>query len=168
MSVGILIMMNLDNIDQSLLKKAESGDATAQFELSMLLPLEHRQHISLLTSAAQQGHEQALLCMARYEQRQKNFEGAMNWLNQAKDLNIPRAYFLLAEIFKLGEDVPLDLEQSIEYYKQAADLGETDASFELFKIYKDGIGVRKNKEIAEKYLNLAKQNLHIEAAAIEF
>ena len=73
----------------------------------------------------------------------------------------------MAEIFKVGEGVSLDLQQSLEYYKSAADLGDIDAAFELFKIYNEGIGVKKDREIAEKYLNLAKQNQHIEAASIE-
>jgi TPR repeat protein len=53
-------------------------------------------------------------------------------------------------------------------FKQAADHGDIDSYFELFKIYKDGIGVRKNKKTASKYLDLAKENQHIEAASIEF
>lgn len=161
------MMMNLERIDQALLKQAESGDPVAQFEVSMQLPPEHEQHISLLKSAAQNGHEQAILCMVMHERQQQNIDGALFWLNQAKDLNNAKAYFLLAEIFKAGEGVSLDLQQSLEYYKSAADLGDIDAAFELFKIYNEGIGVKKDREIAEKYLNLAKQNQHIEAASIE-
>lgn len=160
--------MSLERIDSALWEKAEMGDVIAQFELSMQLPLEHEQHLILLRSAALGGHEQAILCMATYEQRQQNFEGVLHWLGLAKDLDCAKAYFRLAELYKCGQGVPSNLEQSVEYYKKAAELGDIEASFELFKSYKDGLGVKKCKETAEKYLNMAKHHQHLEAASIEF
>ena len=38
--------------------------------------------------------------------------------------------------------------------------------FDLYLAYKEGRGVRKNKKSASKYLKLAKENHHLEAASI--
>lgn len=159
------------NVEQGvswLERAAMQNHPDAQFELSMLLPLEHEQHKPLLNAAAEKGHAQAMLCMSIYEQRQNHAEGTLHWLNKAKDLNVPRAYFLLGQLYQQGQLVTEDLKQSAELFKQAAERGDVDAYFELFKIYRDGIGVRKSKKNALQYLNLAKENQHLEAASIEF
>ena len=159
---------NLDQGISWLERAAMQNHPDAQFELSMLLPLEHEHHLPLLNSAAEKGHVQAMLCMSIFEQRQNNADGALFWLNKAKELKVPRAFFLLAQMYQEGKCVEVDLTQSADLFKQAADHGDIDSYFELFKIYKDGIGVRKNKKTAGKYLDLAKENQHIEAASIEF
>ena len=153
---------------QWLERAAQNHHRDAQFELSMLLPIEHEQHIPLLMEAAKNGHIQAMLCMAIYEQRLNNTEDTLKWLHQAKDAHSARAHFLLAQIYRDGTGVEADAKESVEFLKQAADLGDIDAYFELFKAYKDGLGVRKNKKTAGKYLDLAKQSQHIEAASIEY
>ena len=105
--------------------------------------------------------------MSIFEQRQENAEGALHWLNKAKELNVPRAFFLLAQLYREGKLVEEDLKRSTGLFIEAADYGDVDAYFELFKIYRDGVGVRKSKKAAAKYLDLAKKNQHIEAASIE-
>ncbi|OTG80677.1 tetratricopeptide repeat protein [Acinetobacter sp. ANC 4648] len=147
---------------------AQNHHCDAQFELAMLLPLQHEQHLPLLGTAAQNGHIQAMLCMAIHAQRQQKIEQALAWLHKAKAGNSPRACYLLAQIYRDGVGITADLPQSVEFLQQAADLGDIEAYFELFKAYKEGLGVRKNKSLAIKYLNLAKENQHIEAASIEF
>ena len=69
---------------------------------------------------------------------------------------------------QVSEKLKEDLKQSATLFVEAADQGDVDAYFELFKIYRDGLGVRKNKKTATKYLDLAKENQHIEAASIEY
>lgn len=166
--LGVGVEKNVDLGVVWLERAAMQNNTDAQFELAMLLPLEHQNHLPLLSSAAGKGHVQAMLCMSIYEQRQKNAEGTLHWLNHAKALNVPRAYFLLAQLYQNGSLVEADLKQSADLFKQAAELGDVDAYFELFKIYRDGVGVRKNKKTASKYLDLAKESQHIEAASIEF
>lgn len=159
------------NIDQGIVwleRAAMQNHPDAQFELAMLLPLENEHHLPLLKAAADKAHAQAMLCMSIYEQRQNNVEGALHWLNQAKELNVPRAFFLLAQLYGEGKHVEADPKRSAALFLEAAELGDIDAYFELFKIYRDGIGVRKNKKTASKYLALAKLHQHIEAASIEF
>jgi uncharacterized protein len=165
---GLGTEKNLDQGVSWLERAAMQNHPDAQFELSMLLPLEHEHHLPLLNAAADKGHTQAMLCMSIYEQRQNNGDGALLWLNKAKELKVPRAFFLLGQMYREGKCVDVDLSQSADLFKQAADHGDIDSYFELFKIYKDGIGVRKNKKTASKYLDLAKENQHIEAASIEF
>ncbi|MBO3655910.1 SEL1-like repeat protein [Acinetobacter bereziniae] len=165
---GLGTEKNLDQGVSWLERAAMQNHPDAQFELSMLLPLEHEHHLPLLNAAAEKGHTQAMLCMSIFEQRQDNAQGALDWLNKAKELQVPRAFFLLGQMYREGKCVDVDLSLSADLFKQAADHGDIDSYFELFKIYKDGIGVRKNKKTASKYLDLAKENQHIEAASIEF
>lgn len=165
---GIGIEKNIDQGISWLERAAMQNHPDAQFELAMLLPLEHEHHLPLLNAAADKAHVQAMLCMSIYEQRQNNAEGALHWLNKAKELKVPRAFFLLAQLYREGKLVKEDLKQSANLFVDAADQGDIDAYFELFKIYRDGVGVRKNKKTATKYLDLAKKNQHIEAASIEF
>ena len=158
------------NVDQGVVwleRAAMQNHPDAQFELAMLLPLEHEHHVPLLKAAADRSHVQAMLCMSIFEQRQENAEGALHWLNKAKELNVPRAFFLLAQLYREGKLVEEDLKRSTGLFIEAADYGDVDAYFELFKIYRDGVGVRKSKKAAAKYLDLAKKNQHIEAASIE-
>ncbi len=54
----------------------------------------------------------------------------------------------------------------IHYYKAAADLGDADSQFETGQRYYEGTGVNVNRDEAKKYLELAKDEYHMEA--IEF
>ena len=66
-----------------------------------------------------------------------------------------------------GQGVEADPKQRVALLIKAAERGDVDAYFELYQAYSQGLGIRKNKKNAVKYLDLAKQNQHIEACAIE-
>lgn len=146
---------------------AQKHNPDAEFELSMTFPIEHESHHHLLSSSAEKGHAQAMLCMYVLEQKRNQMQQALEWLHKAKDQAVPRAYYLLAQHHKNGLAGEVDWQMVIDYLKEAADLGDVDAYFELYQAYSNGTGVRKNKKTALKYLNLAKENQHLEAAAIE-
>lgn len=145
---------------------AQQGNADAQFELAMLLNLDDPRHLPLLTAAAKNAHVQAMLCMAIHEQRQQQFVQAIQWLDLAQQANSARASYLLAQMYRAGQGVEPDLKYTVELLVKAADGGDVDAYFELYQAYSQGLGIRKNKKNAEKYLTLAQQNQHIQACAI--
>lgn len=140
----------------------------ALFELAMMLPAEHEHHLPHLNAAAEYGHVQAMLCMAKHEQRLGNMDGALYWLEQACQQNIGRAHYLLAQLYREGCGVEENPEQIVRLLIQAAEQGDVDAYFELFHAYHDGYGVKKDPKTALKYLNLARDHQHLEAASIEY
>jgi uncharacterized protein len=44
-----------------------------------------------------------------------------------------------------------NLEEARKWYRKAAKLGNADAQFMLYQIYREGIGVEKNPKKAEKW-----------------
>lgn len=166
LKAGIGTEKNVEHGLQWLERAAQNNHADAQFELAMLLAVEHPKHLPLLHAAANNRHVQAMLCMAVHEQQQQQFGQALQWLDLAKDADSARAYYLLAQMYGEGQGVDLDLKQRVEYLIQAAERGDVDAYFALYQTYSQGVGVRKNKKNAAKYLALAQQNQHIEACAI--
>lgn len=162
--------LGIEKDDQAALlwleRAALSGHSQAQFEVAMLIPTDHPQHVPLLKAAADSQYPQAILCMGLYEQQVARPDEAVTWFKRGQEIEIPRASYLLAKMYQAGQGKGASAEQAFELLKQAADLGEVDAYFELYLAYKDGNGVRKNKKSANKYLNLAKENNHLEAAAL--
>lgn len=147
-------------------RAALGGHSQAQFEVAMLIPVDHPQHLPLLKAAADGQYPQAVLCMGLYEQQSARPDEAVAWFKWGQEIEIPRASYLLAKMYQGGQGTGATATQAFELFKQAAELGESDAYFDLYLAYKDGQGVRKNKKSATKYLNLAKANNHLEAAAI--
>lgn len=145
---------------------AQGGHHEAQFEVAMMIPVDHPQHLPLLQAAAEGQHPQAILCMGVYEQQAKRPAEAISWFKRGQDIELPRASYLLAKMYQQGQGIEPSAEHAVELLKKAADLGEKDAYFDLYLAYKEGRGVRKNKKSASKYLKLAKENHHLEAASI--
>ncbi|MDQ9020612.1 sel1 repeat family protein [Acinetobacter sichuanensis] len=164
---GIGTEKNFEHGVQWLERAAQNNNADAQFELAMLIAVEHPQHLALLQAAANNRHVQAMLCMAVHEQQKEQFGQALQWLDLAKDADSARAYYLLAQMYGNGQGVEADPKQRVALLIKAAERGDVDAYFELYQAYSQGLGIRKNKKNAVKYLDLAKQNQHIEACAIE-
>ncbi len=107
----------------------------------------------------------------------KDYNEAINWYKKALDENIPNqnlniglSYFklkkydealkyvleendsinkfkILASIYSRLKDYP----NMIDSYTKAAELNDIDSTYELYKIYKKGIGVKKDKQIANNY-----------------
>ena len=75
---------------------------------------------------------------------------------------------MLAQLYRHGNGVDQCPVQTVNFLTDAAELGHVDASFELFQAYNKGYGVSKNKIMALKYLQLARDHQHLEAASIEF
>lgn len=164
--MGIGIEKNPDEGIQWLDQAAQQGNTDAQFELAMLLNPEDPRHVALLSAAAKNAHVQAMLCMAIYEQQKQQFGQAIQWLDLAQQAKSARASYLLARMYRAGQGVDVDLKHVVTLLQQAAEGGDVDAYFELYQAYSQGLGIRKNKKNAEKYLALAQQNQHIEACAI--
>lgn len=160
---GIGVEQNQQEAIGWLDRAAQQGHIDAIFTLAINLPTDHQQHLPLLQMAAQAGHTKAMLCIGLYLQNHGQAEKSIAWFNQAKDLQDPRADYLLAQSYLQGVGVEADVKQAIEFLKIASDHGDGDAHFALYEAYRDAIGVRRNKKSQAKYLKLAQDAGHLKA-----
>lgn len=164
---GIGVEQNQQEAIGWLDRAAQQGHVDAIFTLGINLPTDHAQHLPLLQTAAQAGHTKAMLCVGLYLQNHGQAEQAIEWFNQAKAYQDPRADYLLAQTYLQGIGVEADSKQAIELLKVASENGDADAHFTLYEAYRDGVGVRRNKKSQAKYLKLAQDAGHIKAIEIK-
>ncbi|KAG2228884.1 hypothetical protein BDF21DRAFT_456118 [Thamnidium elegans] len=66
------------------------------------------------------------------------------------------AYFFMGEIYEHGEDgVPQNYILAHEYFEKAFDCGEVKAAVALMKLYRDGLGVRKDNNKVKEWMQRA-------------
>lgn len=71
-----------------------------------------------------------------------------------------RAMYELGLMFFTGEDVPRDLQRSVEWMEKAAQAGHPEAQFVLGQFYKAGAGVPKDMRMAVNWLTAAALERH--------
>ena len=75
----------------------------------------------------------------------KKYDEALNYVLKEED-SISK-YKALASIYLQLKDYP----KMVESYTKASELDDLDSTYQLYKIYKKGKGVKKDKEIANNY-----------------
>lgn len=109
---------------QSLLERAEAGDAYAQAELG------YRYHTG-------EGIEQ-------------DYSKAIQWYRLAAEQGQPYAQYNLGLAYAFGQGVEQDPAQAAEWYRKAAAQGQKVAAFSLGLAYLHGDGVEQNAAAAAK------------------
>ncbi|MDR2141272.1 MAG: sel1 repeat family protein [Deltaproteobacteria bacterium] len=147
---------------ENLKKKAEAGDATAQFQLSVVLL-----NLGLQTNV-------------KNDQKSELFLEAFQWVRRAADLGHPKAMDVMGDVyyvgakevgqsFGLGEkeigpifkiegqagDLAKNLAEARRWYQKAADHGEFYAMLKLASLYATGQGGPKDPVAAQKYTKIA-------------
>jgi TPR repeat protein len=112
----------------TLIKKAESGDATAQFELGV--KYRFGQGVS------------------------KDELEAARWFRKAAEQKNALAQFNLGMAYTNGEGVPKNEAEAVRWYRKAAEQGNAEALHSLGVAYVNGVGVPKNENEAYFWLNL--------------
>lgn len=110
-----------------------------------------------------------------------NYVKAFEYLTKAYELKHPKAAYQLgliysdpyhaARMMKLVNTfahipklpVKRDLAKAFAYYKESADSGYVAAQFAVGKCYENGNGVKKNKEEAQRWYEMAAEEGHLEA-----
>jgi len=80
-------------------------------------------------------------------------------IDSAND-NEPGAQVRLAEMYRKGRGVEMDLSIAAQWYQKAATEGDAEAQFELGDMYKEGVGVEKNNALAIKWFRKAANQGH--------
>jgi TPR repeat protein len=118
------------NMDMSELKKlAESGQASAQYELAV-----------------------------RYfdgKNTPKDIAQSVEWLKKAVAQNHVNSQLFLGGLYEAGNGVPMDTKEAASLYLKAALKESSQAQFNLGWLYESGSGVEKNLSEAYKWYTLS-------------
>lgn len=92
---------------------------------------------------------------------QEDYEKAIQWYQKAiTGVNPdPLAYYALGYAFQTGQGTPVDLIQALHYYEMAAKKDLPQACYNLAYFYQNGIGVAKNQELSDRYIERASEYL---------
>lgn len=141
------------------LKHPKSADKN--FKLALKLALEDNQNnekvFSLLTSAAADGHPDATAAIASWYANgmhvSKNSKLAVEWFRKAAELGSADGYFGIAVALHRGiGGLKKDLKGAFRNYFCAAIRGDAQAVHAVGRCYWHGIGIKKDREIAELWL----------------
>nr|WP_271873207.1 tetratricopeptide repeat protein [Rubripirellula sp.] len=140
-------------------KAAESGDATAQFNLGKMyesgqgVPQDYADAMKWYRLAADQGYAKAQINIGvMYDNGQgvpQDYAEAMKWYRLAADQGFAAAQYNLGVMYAIGQGVPQDDAEAAKWYRLAADQGHAAAQFNLGVMYANGQGVPQ--DYAESY-----------------
>lgn len=169
-----------DTYSIALQKKAESGDAEAQYNLGRCYygglgtPKDYKEAVKWISSSAAQGNADAQYELGSFYSeglsvpKNKNQEGYSEGVAIPKDEKQAGTWYLKAGIhghalaqYKLGlcfmNGIIFERDQktAVIWFKKAADQGNAKAACALACCYFSGTGVAKDENEAEKWFSLA-------------
>lgn len=158
----------------NLVELAESGNAEAQYELSVRyfygdgVPQDYATAIMWIQKAAAQGLVEAQFdiagCYERGDIVEQNYYTAFEWYKKAAHNGDSEAMAQLGLFYCLGQGCNEDFSQALAWWKKAADLGNANAIYNLGVSYAEGEIVKRNLSKA-KELFLQAEELGCEAAS---
>ena len=123
------------NESDDLRKRAESGDAEAQYILgvSSAHAMDHKEAVKWYRLAAEQGHAKAQNALgAAYSFGQEgvsqNHEEARKWYRRAAEQGHDDAQYNLGVVYETGEGVSIDYQEAHVWFSVAAANGNTEAA----------------------------------------
>lgn len=152
----------------ALRKKAEAGDAEAQYNLGALyaggqgVGRDYAEALKWYRRAAEQGNAAAQNNLgAMYQDGQgvgRDYAEAVKWYRQAAAKNLPAAQVNLGLMYASGQGVKQDYTEAARWWRLAADQNAAVAQKNLGLMYYRGDGVPKDlKEAAKWYRKAAEQ-----------
>ena len=153
---------------------ADKGDARAQFNLGVMYDegrgvLQSREDAVLWwKKAAKSGNPHAKhnlgLAYLSGDGVERNFKLAMTWFREAAVQGMNRSQYSLGKIYGAGlGNVLQDDEESFAWISKAAKSGFDRAQYNLGKMFRDGKGVRKDRELAVKWFRAAAEQGYAKA-----
>jgi len=150
------------------LKKAEQGDADAQFNLGFMyddgegVPQDYKQAIHWYTKAADQGNVYAQFNLGFMYANgigiTQDYKQTVYWYTKAADQGSIRPQIHLASMYAKGEGIIQDYQKALYWYTKAADQGDSYAQRCLGMLYYHGNGVAQNfKQAVYWYEKAAEQ-----------
>ncbi len=145
----------------ALRKKAEDGDADAQYQVGLRLRYSASvEALEWFRKASDQGNSEAMLRMSvAYEQGigvKQDAKEALRWLQKSADKENVHAIYGLAERYLQGWTAKQDYETAMKLYRKGAELGHSYSMYMVGSMYEEGQGVPANPaEAAKWYLKAA-------------
>lgn len=137
---------------------AQQGHSRAQWNLGKLCAAggvgfarDARRASTLFKKAANAGYAPAQATLGTVYAQAKKFEQANAWWAKAADQDDPEALFNLANAYRLGLGVTIDLNQAFALLLRAADFGLPAAHARLGLLYATGEGVAQDSIEACKW-----------------
>jgi TPR repeat protein len=169
--LGLTFSMNLlanPKFSDDLLKRATSGDTSAQLELADVyvhgwgVEENETQAEFWATKSAESGNVKAMYWLgegyATYAglvgdtdpaDADEHYKKAFKWFSKGTQLNDADCIAGLASLYGSGDGVEKDSQKALELRKKAAALGSKEAMRDIAFMYEYGLGVEKNLEIAK-------------------
>ena len=168
---NLLEQQLLEQEFQEMLRQADAGDASAQYEIALVydhgtptIPQDVQIAFSYYLQAANQNHEESLLSVAYcYEYgrgTEKNVEKVFEYYKKAADLNNECAIYRLARCYEEAIGTEKNVEKAFEYYKKSADLNYIEGIYKTGLFYKNGISVEQDYQKACQYFLQGVQKNH--------
>ena len=145
---------------------AENGHAMAMFNLGVLyyhglgVPQDDREAFKWFQAGAAKDHPEShynvACCYETGRGVERSMKRAQYAFTVAANQGISLAQFKLGMLYKQGaDDVPQDLEKSLNRFKKAAKGGHAEAHFELGDLYERGEGVPADRLAAARHFQAA-------------
>jgi TPR repeat protein len=126
---------------QATMKKAEQGNAEAQYNLGLNyfhghgVSRDHEEAVKWYRKAAEQGHARAQdnlgSCYAKGEGVLRDHKEAAKWFRTAAEQGDADAQNNLGGCYAEGKGVPQDFEEAVKWYRKAAEQGHARAQYNL-------------------------------------
>lgn len=173
----ILTMQTFANptFSNELLTKATNGDSSAQLELADVyihgygVEEDEVQAESWAMKSAENGNVNAMYWLgdgyATYAglvedtdpiDAEDHYKKAFIWFAKGANLNHSDSMVGLARLYRNGEGVTKNIDQSLDLFQKSAAQGSKEAMREIEFMYQYGIGVEKNLDIAKRWEDKAK------------
>lgn len=166
---GAGVEYNLTNAAKWCRKAADAGFEEAIYDMGMLyidgigVKQNYKSAVKWFQKGAVQNNAKCLYMLGQcYELGHgvdRDEDEAAKWQNMAvaawqtqANAGDTTSMILLAELYKNGDVVELDKEESVNWYRKAAELGNASAQFGLAVCYFEGIGTIEDKEEAAKWM----------------
>lgn len=155
---------------QKVLRLAEDGDVTAQFEVGKNYcwgtntVQDYEKAVVWYRKAAEAGNARAQnnlgYCYKNGQGVEQDYEEAVKWYRKSAEQGNADAQNNLGERYYYGQGVEQNYEEAVKWYQKSAEQGNADAQYSLGYCYYNGQGVEQSYEEAVKWYARAAEQGH--------
>lgn len=144
-----------------LLKRAQNGDAEAQFNLGLAyvfgdgVSQDIVEAVKWWRLSAEQGDARSQYNLGITDYAGGDYAGALRWFRLAAEQGIADAQYNIGAFYYDGIAVAQDYVEAVKWYRLAAEQGNTDALIALGQAYNNGQGVLQDFVYAHMWFNIA-------------
>jgi hypothetical protein len=168
----------LELYSPELVKKAEAGEAGAQFSLGVCydegvgVAQDSKEAVKWWTKSAEQGNAEAQnflgVCYEQGIEVGKDDKEAVKWYRKSAEQGNAKAQDSLARCYQYGCGVTQDFKEAVKWWTKLAEQGNAGAQYSLGSCYAKGVGVIKDeKEAVKWYTKSAEQGFAQAKEALE-